>query len=966
MQDLPGPLRLTSAFPFVGRTAELRRLRQLMPRDARRVALLGGEPGSGKSRLVRELAADAAREDVLVLYGACDAVVQTPYGPFVEALDHLARVTDAATLRAALGTGGGELTRLLPDLPARVGELPPPVEADHDTVRHRLHTTVADLLTGIGRREPVLLVLEDCHWADHPTLLLLQYLARTAPDARLLVLATFRDTEAEMPQTLADALADLRRSEDVVRMRLEGLSLDEVAEFVRRAAGGASPELAQAIGDLTGGNPFLVCELWRALVETGFVEADGGAVRLAGSPRELGTPESVREVVSRRLARLQPPTARLLELAATAGNEFELDVIRRADPDADILGALDEAVRSGMIEELPSPTLAYRFTHELVRRALYDRLGGVRRAELHLRVGEALEGGAGRSTRTLADLAHHFTAAAALGGPERAVDYSVLAARAAIRALAFDEAVARLSTALELGIENPQERAEALLQLGTAAHRAGKAPDAQEALRGAAQIAREQGDAELLARAAIGFEDASWRPGIPNQGASELLEEATAALGGASSQLRVRLLGGLARTLDFHGEHERAAVVRRSAIAMAHELGDRAGLATVLMRAYWSRPESSLEQILAWLNEAATLGEELGDTEIRAEAMSWRVPTYIALGDIDAARRQVVALLQIAEFTAQPFMLHVACHYGSAIALNDGDLDASEALAQRSNEASRLLSGRDASGVHGIQMFSLRREQGRLAELAPLLRMLGGGAWRPGLVALLAELGNEDEARRELARVRAGGLDPYRSLWLASLTYLTDAAAALGDQETAALLYPQLAPHAGTHVMVGHLVSCYGAADRYLGMLAATLGEHEQAERHFERAADINRRAGMVTWLGRTLYEHARARLARGRDAGALLDEAAALAGDRLPALAARIAALRPAATVPLPDGLSSREAQILSLVARGLSNREIGGALSISEHTAANHIRSILRKTGCANRTQAATYAHRHGLVEV
>src|SRR4051812_49208300 len=268
MYDLPGSLGLTSSFPFVGRSTELTTLRALVA-QARGIVLLGGEAGSGKSRLVRELAAEAANGGVRVLYGACDAVVRTPYGPFAEALDHLARTADPGELRAALGTTGGELTRLLPDLPARIGELAVPVKADPDTERHRLHTAVADLLTGISERQAVLLVLEDLHWADAPTLVLLRYLARAAADARLLVLATFRDAEADVPPALAEALADLRRSDAVVRTRLAGLSGDEVGEFVRRAAGGAGPpELAQAIGDLTAGNPFLLCELWRALVET--------------------------------------------------------------------------------------------------------------------------------------------------------------------------------------------------------------------------------------------------------------------------------------------------------------------------------------------------------------------------------------------------------------------------------------------------------------------------------------------------------------------------------------------------------------------------------------------------------------------------------------------------------------------------------------------------------------------------
>ena len=981
MYALPGSLRLTSAFPFVGRTGELERLRMLMPcaeGEGRRVVLVGGEAGSGKSRLVREFAVEAARDGALVLCGACDAVVRTPYGPFVEALDQLTRSIDPTELRAVLGTGGGEVTRLLPDLTLRVGDLPAPVEADPDTERHRLHTAVTGLLTGVSRGRPLLLVLEDGHWADAPTLLLLRHLARSAGDARVLVLATFRDTEADIPGVLTETLADLRRSEDIVRLRLEGLSRDDVDEFVRRAAGGSlGPELhelAVSIYALTEGNAFLVCELWRALIETKAVEALDGTFRVVRPPAELGTPESVREVVSQRLARLAPRTSDLLELAATAGSEFDLDLVRRAagPGEGELLDSVEEAVRSGMIDEIPSPGLAYRFTHELVRRALYDRLSAVRRAELHLRIGEALEAGDAATVRTLADLAHHFGAAAPFDQSGRGVEYNVRAARAAVGALAFDEAAAQLRRALELGIEEPARRAEIFLELGDASHRAGKALDALGAFRSAAAIARELGDPQLLARAAIGYENACWRPGFADQGAVELLAEAVDALGGERSALRVGLLAGLARALDFRGDHDRALAVRTEAETMARQLDDRPALATVLVRSYWSFASSPLVEILDMLTEARDLGDQLGDTELRAEAMAWRVPAFVALCDMESARREVAVLRETAEQTAQPFILHVTEHYGAAIALCDGDLERAEELAERSHEWSRLLTGRDASGVYGIQMFNIRREQGRLAELAPVVRILAGdenraGPWAPGLAALLAELGMEAEARRTLARVAAEGLDRFReTLWLASLTYLTDACAELQDEETAALVYPFLEPFATTNVMIGHLVSCFGAADRYLGMLAATLGEYERAEEHFERALELNRRMGARTWLAHTAYRYARLQLARRRPAGPLLAEAAALA-ERIgmPTLLARVRASGgPFTVVSLPDGLSPREVQILGLVAYGLSNRDIGERLAISEHTAANHIRSILRKTGCANRTEADSYAHRHGLV--
>jgi DNA-binding CsgD family transcriptional regulator/tetratricopeptide (TPR) repeat protein len=984
MSDLPGSLRLTSAFPLAGRAAELETLRTLMPRaegEGRRVVLLGGEPGSGKSRLVREFAGEVVEDGTLVLYGACDAVVRTPYGPFVEALDHLTRTIDPSELRDALGVGGGgELIRLLPDLALRIGNLPPPARADPDTERHRLHTAVTDLLTAVTRHRPALLVLEDGHWADRSTLMLLRHLARAAGHARVLMVATFRDTEADVPEALSETLADLRRSDDVVRLRLAGLSGNEVTDFVRSAAGGdLGPELrdlAGVIHDLTKGNPFLVCELWRAFVETGAVELVGGTVRLTRPPAEIGSPESVREVVRHRLSRLSPATTDLLELGATAGSEFELDVVRAAAglDEGELLAAVDEGVRSGMLEEVPAPGLAYRFTHELVRRALYDRLSRMRRAELHLRVGNALEAPAGPSRRALADLAHHFSAAVPLGGAARGVEYSILAARAAAAALAFDQAAILLQNALNLGIDDRRQRAVVHLELGDASHRGGKAGDALDAFRAAADIARELNDARLLARAAIGFEDACWRPGMADQGAVQLLEDAAAALSGHDSELRVGLLAGLARALDFQGDHTRASVVRRSAIDMARRLDDRAGLATVLMRSYWSLGANSLEEVLEMVTESRDIGEQLGNTEIRAEAMAWRAPTFVALADMESARREVAALRETAEQTAQPFMLHVAEHYGSALALCDGRLAEAEQLAHRSHDWSRLLTGRDPSGTYGVQMFSIRREQGRLAELAPVIRILAGessrnGPWRPGLVALLAELGMDVEARRELARIAAEGLDPFReSLWLTTLTYLTDACSALGDRQIASSVYAEFAPLTGTNVMIGHLVSCYGAADRYLGMLASTLGDADSASVHFERAMELNRQMEAPTWLAHTAYEYGRFLLSHGEDgdrAKALLGEAAALAGRiGMPTLLGRIQSLgAPAPVSVLPDGLSPREVQILALIARGLSNREIGSTLLISEHTAANHIRSILRKTDSANRTEAATYAHRHGL---
>jgi DNA-binding CsgD family transcriptional regulator len=988
MRNLPGQLRLTPSFPFAGRARELATLRTLIPTedgDGLRLALVGGEAGSGKSRLVREFAREAAGSS-LVLYGACDSVVRRPYGPFVEALEQLVRRSDDATLPEAVGTGavGGELSRLLPDLAQRVTGLSPPAAADPDTERHRLHSAVADLLVAAGNRTPLVIVIEDGHWADTPTLLLLRHLAHSGVDARALIVTTFRDTEAEIPEALSAALAELRRADGVTRLRLGGLSTDEVSEFVASAGAGdlgaETTEVARVLHELTGGNAFLITELWRTVHDTEVGASPAGG-QLADTLSELGSPDGVREVVAQRLGRLEPATSCLLEVAAVVGYEFDLAAVAPSGlADAELQAALTEAVAHGMIEEVQSRGLSFRFTHELVRRALYDRLGGLRRAELHLQVGETLERAAETgSARHVADLAYHFAAAAPIDGPQRAIDYLVQAGRAALRSLDFDGAEMRFAAAIDLGIEDPGYRAEVQMELGTSCFRSGRSDEAMTAFRAAAEIGREIRDAELLAAAAVGFEETCWRPGITDAGAVELLEEASATLADDDSELRVKLLAGRSRALAFVGRFEESSVAERDAIAMARRLDDRLGLATVLMRSYWSRAQRSLDRTLAMLTEARELAEEIGDTDIQAEAMEWRVAGLIALGDLRTAERELAEVHALTARVRQPFPLHVAEHYASTLALCVGKLTEAEAAARRSHEWSRLLTGRPASGTYGIQMFGIRREQGRLAELAGAMRTLTGGehspsVWRPGFAALLAELGMEDEARHELEQVRRDGLDPLRSsLWVASLTYLAEACSVVGDNALAALVYPEMAPLSGGNVVVGHGVACYGAADRFLGLLAATLADFDRAVVHFERALTINRRMGAHTWLAHTMFAYGRTLLIRhatgdARHASELLTGAATLAEQiGMPALVSRATALgaRRASASTLPDDLTGREVEILRLVAAGLSNRGIGEELSISAHTVANHIRSILRKTGAANRTEATGYAYRHSLID-
>ena len=962
-------------------------MRTLLPRaigEARRVALVTGGAGSGKSRLVREFADEVHAAGANVLYGSSDPALGAPYQPFVEALSQLVRQSQPEALRAALGPTGPELVRLLPDLGDRVGALPPPLPADPDTERHRLHVAVTNLLAAVSRETPLLLVVEDVHWADPATLQLLRHLVRAGADARLLLVLTSREDDGDVSRELGEMLAELARAEGAVRLRLAGLSRDEVADLVRASGGGDDVGPATAVVDwiasLTEGNPFLVGELWRALVETRTIALEPDGLRVVRPLESLATPETVREVVAQRLARLDPATRTLLELAAVIGPEFELRVLGRAAAfeEVELRPALEDAARSGMLQEIPPFGLTYRFTHELVRRALVDGCTAVRRAELHLRAGQALEElHPEPSGAVLAELAHHFVSATSLDGRERAADYSLRAGRAADASLAYDDAAERFRTALALGIDDERQRAAVELELGAALNWAGRTLEAIDGFTTAAELARRLDDRELLARAAIGLEEACWRPGITDRGTEELLREALGALSD-EPQLRVRLLGGLARALRLLGRHEEAAAAWTQALELARRSGDERVVASILVQRYWAPGDGGGAEVLELLAEAKRIAEALQDVTIRAEAMAWRVVTLVSIGDLAAARKELDVLRSAAERTRQPFLHHAAETFGSSLALCDGRLADAEEMADRAGEWASLMHGPDASGAFGLQLFNIRREQGRLPELAPVVRLLSASGdtrntWRPGLIALLTELDMTDEAQAELTAFCEHDLPRLArdALGAAALAYLTDASSALGDRESAARLYPELEPHGGTPLLVGHLVACFGSSDRFLGKLAATIGDRALAAKHFEAALDLDGRMGAPLWLAHTRCDYAEllgsdasadARVRAAELLGLVAESAATL---RLPALAAKVERLgAPAARLAdLPDGLSPREVVVLRLVARGLSNREIGDDLVISQHTVANHVRSILRKTGSANRTEATAYAFHNGL---
>ena len=352
---------------------------------------MAGEAGVGKSRLVAEAVRRFHEEGSVVLFGRCEEELGIPYQPFAEALSDYVAVVTRDDLRSQLGSLGGELTRLVPGLPERITGLAAPLHAEPETERYRLFEAVRELLTAISDAAPVVLVLDDLHWAARPTLALLSHLVRRAEQARFLIVGAYRDTDLGRTDPLADVLADLRRLSGTERLALGGLDEAGVVGFIEALIGHPLDEdalvYAQAVWNETEGNPFFVGEVMRHLAETGAVVESDGRWRVVRPLDELGIPESVREVVGRRLSHLTETANEVLATAAVIGREYDISLLTEvvsAGAD-DVLDAIEQAEAAHLVVARRGRPGIYAFAHALVRSTLYEELPSTGRLRLHRR-----------------------------------------------------------------------------------------------------------------------------------------------------------------------------------------------------------------------------------------------------------------------------------------------------------------------------------------------------------------------------------------------------------------------------------------------------------------------------------------------------------------------------------------------------------------------------------------------------
>jgi DNA-binding SARP family transcriptional activator/tetratricopeptide (TPR) repeat protein len=892
-----------SGAAFVGRRGELDRLRQYLGRATegnRQLVLLEGEPGIGKTRLAMEFMEACEAEGSLALYGRCDAETLVPYQPFVEALRrYVSRAPEQAGAWRA--QHGAELGRVIPEL-AGAGDTPGGPEEEE---RYRLFDAVSEVLNDIARHQPVVLVLDDLHWADKPTLLMLRQMVRAAGESPLLIVATIRDTER--PTALVDMLVQLRREHYFDRIELTGLDEEDATVLIGEFGPQGMPEhVNRALWEETKGNPFFLEEMVRHLGTTSPNPVGNGSAW----PLEL--PEGIREVIGRRLATLSERAGQLLTTAAVMGREFRVEVLEAvSDLDEDEIDeVIEESVGAHVIAEVPGVYGRCSFTHALIRQTLYDGLTATRRARLHLRVAEALE----QLEADAAELAHHFSLAPPARGAPKAVEYAESAARRATGVLAYEEA-ARLYAvalaALEQAPADPEHRCRLLLALGHAQTKAGDTMEAHRTFRAAADTARALGSAQLLAQAALGYgAPGQMAGGIVDEELVQLLEEALEAVGDDDPALRSRLVGRLAIELSFSEARERRAELSSEAVELARQVGDPRGLGFALVARHWSLwGPGNVQERLEAANDLLGLAESSGDERLAIAGHRWRMIDLLELGDMDAVDIEIDAYAQIADRRrrlSDSLYVHI---YRAMRLLLAGEFDAAEAEGYAAVSLGNRVQDPNTGNATLLQACTLRRERGRLERLEAPVRAYAERfhaipGWVCVLAHLLAETGRGDEAREILDGFAGDGFRgiPLDGIWLGAVGYLAETAAVLGDATHAQALHDLLEPYADRNVAIGWASSCTGSAARHLGLLADLLGKRKQAIAHFETALAMNERMRARPWVAHTQVELARvlSQQAAGRERAGELLEAGIAEAQRLgmPRLVERAEAVRSGAAV--------------------------------------------------------------------
>jgi class 3 adenylate cyclase/tetratricopeptide (TPR) repeat protein len=864
--------------PFVGRDAELAVLVDALKATGEqrrlRVVLVSGEPGIGKTTLAAVFARTAYEGGSSVAYGRFDEELGVPYQAWASALSHLVESRPKGLLDAVLAVHGSELSRLGPALSQ--GTTAPLTSSDPATSRYLLFDAVLRVLQAAGRDHPVVVLLDDLHWADAPSLHLLRHALASDLALPVLIVGTFRTSDLAPGHPLQDVLASLHREHGVAQLELEGLEAAQLSDLLE-AFGGVSTatsadELCDALLRETDGNPFFVAELLRHLAETGLITRDvDGRWSVDGDVGQRGLPIGVRQVIGRRAARLGDEAVRVLSIASAAGRDFDLRVLAAASGIGhdEALDVLDAAVAATLVVNVAGED--FTFAHALVGHALYDALPPARRAQYHRRLAETIEEIAGSDSAVHAtDLAYHYFQASGsrVTGREvtKAIEYARAAGDGALDKLAPDEALRWYRQALDLVDRQPDAdlpmRGALLVGIGDAQRQTGD-PAYAESLFAAGQLARQLDDPELLIAAALATNRGVYSTtGRVDPARMALIEAAVEAAGTADTRQRASLLGLLAQESITSQDWAIRRQLVDEAVAIARRLGDPATLLDVFIRLLDAvHVPERLSDRLAVTAEAERLALELHDPIGLFWTMFQRAYAAVESGDLVETNRCHQEAAALAARIGQPTLRWLTTLNESSLALLRGDLPAAEATSMDALTLGESSGQPDALVLHRFQLHVIRWHQGRSAEVVALMegldRDVGLPMFHAARARLYHETGKHAEARALLAAETADGF-PHLGDWsvLTAMSYWAEVAARMEEPVAIDLVHDRLHPWSSQVICTRTQVG--GEVAHYLGILDSARHRYDDAERWFASALDTHRRLRAPFHLARTHLEWGR------------------------------------------------------------------------------------------------------------
>jgi tetratricopeptide (TPR) repeat protein len=846
---------------FVGRETVFARLRRAADEcraGKGRLILLSGEPGSGKTSLTDQLSLYAGIRGMKVLVGRCYEGEGAPaFWPWMQIMRTYAESLPAQDLMAIMGNTAGVIGHVVPEISHKLPSLPAPPPLEPDKARFRFFDSITTFLKNAGARQPLVLVLDDLHWADEASMLLLQFLARELGASQILVVGTFRDVDLGRQHPLARALGELTRHEGAQRISLEGLSIADVAKYLELSSGVAPSEsLVFAVHQKTDGNPLFVTEIVRLIVAEGRLAEMG-----AGRSVALPIPPSVRDVIERRVGGLSESCGRVLATGSVMGRNFSLKVLSalHTESEDELLDLLDEAVAARLIRETDNAG-QYTFSHALIRDAVYEQNSATRRARLHHRIGEAIEQGyAAALDDFLPALAHHFTQSAQPDDARKAIDYGLRAAERAARLLAYEEAVGHYEHALELLERNGgslERHCGLLLSLGEAQFRAGILDRARATLERCAAEARALGQDDVLARAVLGI-----APGVIGvmYGRADpvlrtLIEEALRCCGDSDSATRARLLAHLSMA-QYHDADQLRLITSAQAVEMARRLNDPAALLPSLYsHAIALMGFEEVEQRLAVSTELVQVAEKAQAKEMVMRGYYGQFRELLGLGLRPQLDEAIESYGRVASELRQPSHQWLYPFGRSVMALLEGRLEDADKLVAEAEALGRRARDLNATLFHLTQFVTLRGVQGRSEEVVDLVRAAADDypfipSWHSTLAKIYAELDRRDEARVEIRKLGDLTTYPRDGAYLVGMALLAQVESRLGDRDRAVPIYERLLPFAKYNVILGTSAVYYGPVARYLGLLAETLGQWDVSDKWFQNAVAMCRRMNALAFL---------------------------------------------------------------------------------------------------------------------